>query len=49
MNLEFIGDLCVITMRNDIKIEELTRRFKNDMRNLMNFDPITRKSPKYSL
>ena len=35
-----------MTMKNDTKIEEeLTCRFKIDMRNWMNFDPSTR--PKY--
>ena len=33
-------DLCVITLKNDAKLEEeLTRALKNDMRNLANFDP----------
>ena len=36
-----------MTMKNDTKIEgELTSRFKIDMRNLINFDPSTRKSKK---
>ena len=39
-----------MTMKNDTKIEEeLTCRFKIDMRNLMNFDPSTRKSQKFAL
>ena len=34
-------------MKNDTKIEEeLTCRFKNDMRNCTNFDPSTQKSKK---
>ena len=34
-----------MTMKNDIKIEEeMTCRFKIDMRNLTNFDSGTRKS-----
>ena len=30
--------LCVITLRDDAKFEELTCPFKNDVRNLANFD-----------
>ena len=38
-----------MTMENDTKFEEkLTCRFKIDMRNLMNFDPGTRKSQKFA-
>ena len=37
-------------MKNDTKFEEkLTCQFKIDMRNLTNFDPITRKSQKITL
>ena len=37
-------------MENGTKIEEgLTCHFKIDMRNLMNFDPSTQKSPKFAL
>ena len=37
-----------MTMKNDTKIaEELTCRFKIDMRNFTNFDSITRKSKKF--
>ena len=36
-----------MTMKNDTKIEEeLTCRFKIDMRNFTNFDPSTQKSKK---
>ena len=36
-----------MTMKNDTKFEEeLTCQFKIDTRNLTNFDPSTRKSPK---
>ena len=43
MNLKFTEELCVMTMKNDTKIEEeLTCRFKIDM-NFTNFDPSTRK------
>ena len=39
-----------MTMNNDAKFEEeLTCRFKIDMRNLTNFDPSTRKSQRFAL
>ena len=39
-----------MTMKNDVKFEdESTCQFKIDMRNLMNFDPSTRKSQKFTL
>ena len=39
-----------MTMKNDEEFEEeLTCRFKIDMRNLMNFDPSTQKSQKFTL
>ena len=45
---KFTEELCVITMKNDTKIEEeLTCRFKIDMRNFTNVDPSTRKSKKF--
>ena len=48
MSLKFTETLCVMTMKNDTKIEEeLTSRFKIDMRNLKNFEPSTRKSEKF--
>ena len=47
MSLKFTGELCVMAMTNDAKIEEeLTCQFKIDLRNLTNFDPSTRKSQK---
>ena len=50
MNLKFTEELCVMTMKNDTKIEvELTCQFKIDMRNFTNFDPNTQKSPKFAL
>ena len=50
MSLKFTGELCVITVKNDAKIEEeLTCQFKIDMRNLTNFDPSTQKSQKFAL
>ena len=45
MTLKFTEELCVITLKNDAKFEEqLTCRFKIDMRNWMNFDPSDLKS-----
>ena len=42
MGLKFTGELCLMTMKNDAKTEEeLTCRFKIDMRNFTNFDPST--------
>ena len=39
-----------MTMKNDAKFEEeLTCRFKIEMRNLTNFDPSTQKSKKFPL
>ena len=50
MSLKFIGELCVMTMKNDTKLEEeLTCQFKIDMRNFMNFYLSTQKSPKIAL
>ena len=50
MSFKFTEDLCVITMNNDAKFEEeLTCRFKIDMRNLTNFDQSTHKFQKLVL
>ena len=50
MSLKFTGEQFVMTMKKDAKLEEeLTCRFKIDMRTLMNFDPITQKSQKVVL
>ena len=50
MSLKFTGELFVMEMKNDAKIEEeLTFQFKIDMRSLTNFDPSTQKSQKFSL
>ena len=50
MSLNFTGELCVMTMKNDAKFEkELTCRFEIDMSNLTNFEPITRKCQKFPL
>ena len=40
VSLKFTEELCVVTMKKDAKFEEeLTCRFKTDMRNLTDFDP----------
>ena len=45
MSSKFTGDLCVMTMKNDVKFEQkLTGQFKTDMRNLTIFDSSTQKS-----
>ena len=50
MSLKLTEKLCVMTMKNDTKFEiEFTCRFKIAMRNLINFDPSTRKSQKFAL
>ena len=50
MSLEFMEKLCVMTMKNDTKIEEeLTCRFKIDMKNFTNFDQSTQKSKKFAI
>ena len=50
MTLKFTEELCVMTMKNDTKIEqELTCHFKIDMSNFRNFDPSTQKSKKFVL
>ena len=48
MSLKCAGQLCIMAMKNDAKFEkELTCQFKIDVRNLTNFDPITRKSKRF--
>ena len=48
MSLRSTEQSCVMTMKNDTKIEEeLTCRFKINMRNFTNFDPSTQKSEKF--
>ena len=50
MSLKFTEELYVMTMKNDEKFEEeLTCRFKTDMRNLTNFDPSPQKSQQFAL
>ena len=48
MTSKFTEELRVMTMKNNPKFEEeLTCHFKTDMRNLLNFDYITRKSVRF--
>ena len=50
MSLKSTGDLCVMTMKNNEKLEgEFTLQFKIDMRNLINFDRSTQKSQNFAL
>ena len=50
MSYKFTEELCVMTLKNDDKSkEELTFRFKIDIRNLTKFDLSTRKSQKFAL
>ena len=47
---KFTEELCVMTMKNNAKFKvELSFHFKNDMRNLTNFDSSTQKSKKNAL
>ena len=49
MNWKFTKELCVMTLKNDEKSEEeVTCRFKIDIRNLSNFDSGFRKSQKFT-
>ena len=49
MSLKSTKELSVMKMKSDAKSEEeLTYYFKIDVRNLMNFDPSTSKSQKFS-
>ena len=48
MSLKFRGEFCVMTMNNDATFEEeLTCQFIIGMKHLTNFEPSTRKSPKF--
>ena len=48
MSLKFTVELCVMIMKNHTKTEEnLTCRFKIDIKNFTNFDPSTGKSKKF--
>ena len=50
MSLKLTGEFCVMTMKNDAKIEEeLTSHFKIDVRTLKNFDLSTWKSQTFAL
>ena len=45
-----IGELCLKALSIDATFEgKLTCAFKNDIRNLANFDPSTQKSQKFAL
>ena len=47
MSFKFTAELCVMTMKNDIKIEEeLTCCFKSDMNQLQNLTRALEKSKK---
>ena len=47
MSLKLTDDFCVMTVKNDTKFEEELTCI--GMRNLINFDPSTRKSKKFAL
>ena len=48
--LKIYRELFAMAMKNDAKLEEeLSCRFKTDMRNLTNFDPSTQKPLKFAL
>ena len=50
MSLKFTGELFVMTMKKDAKLEEeMTGCFKIELRTLMNFNPSTQKSQKFAL
>ena len=50
MSLKFTGELFVMRIKNGAKLEEeLTCRFKTDMRNLTNCDGSTREPQKFTL
>ena len=49
MGSKFTGEICFMTMKNDTKFEEeVTCQFEIDTSKLTNFDPITRKSQKFT-
>ena len=50
MSLKFTEKLSIMIMMNGERSEEeWTCQFKTDIRNLMNFDPITQKSKNFAL
>ena len=52
MSLKFAGELCVMTMKNDVFEEfekELTCQFKINRRNLTKFNRRSQKSQKFAL
>ena len=49
MNLSFLGEFCVMEMKNDAKFgKESTSPLKADMESLINFDPSTQKYQKFA-
>ena len=49
MSLKFIGEFCVMAMKNNAMFEEeLICQFKIDMRSFTSFDPSTQKSEKFA-
>ena len=50
MTLKFTEQLCIMIMKINAKLEEeLTRDFKTNMRNFMNFDSSNQKSKTVAL
>ena len=50
MSLKFTGEFCVLTMKNDTKLEEeLTCQFEIDIRDFFKFCPEHSKSQKFAL
>ena len=50
MRLKFTGELFVMAMKKDAKLEgELTCPFKIDMTTLLSFDPSNQNSPNFTL
>ena len=47
MSLKLTGELFMMTMKNDEKLEE-EWRFKIDLRTLINFNPSTGRFPKFA-
>ena len=48
--IKFTAELCIMAMNNDAKFkEELSCKFKINMKNLTNFDLSTQKSQKFTL
>ena len=49
MSSKFTGEICVMTMKNDTKVEQELTQFKIDTGDFTNFDPSTQKSQKFTL